>query len=200
MEIVGRQLPFDTFVNRKILRWEARAKEWNCSFIDAIGVSPIEEMIYFWNGYKRMRSHHLQESLDNLAWSESPANHHWAKEDLNEKAILATLRAVCLRTAGSTAEAKEILQKEVIAHDAAKFAGTNNDDWMPPVARYEMAAAVWKEAEADGDSRAHQDLLAQCAKWLEASSGWGGYVLDARLVPPFLDCPTITNSVCVELV
>src|SRR5690242_7738366 len=90
-KFMGRQLPFDTFVNRKISRWEARAKEWNCDFIDAIGVSPIEEMIYFWNGYKRMRPEHLQVSLENLAWSESSANPYWAKEDLNEKAILSTL-------------------------------------------------------------------------------------------------------------
>jgi hypothetical protein len=179
-KFMGRQLPFDTFVNRKISRWEARAKEWNCSFIDAIGVSPIEEMIYFWNGYKRMRPEHLQHSLDNLAWSESSANPHWAKEDLNEKAILSTLRAVCLRTLGQTAEAEEMLQKEVIAHDATAFAGALKDDWMPPVARYEMAACKWQEATADGNPQAHPNLLDQCKTWLEASGSWGGYVLDAR--------------------
>lgn len=179
-KFMGRQLPFDTFVNRKISRWEARAKEWNCDFIDAIGVSPIEEMIYFWNGYKRMRPEHLQHSLDNLAWSESSANPHWAKEDLNEKAILSTLRAVTLRTLGQTAEAKEILQKEVIVHDATAFAGTLKDDWMPPVARYEMAACMWQEADADGNPQAHPEELSQCKTWLEAAGSWGGYVLDAR--------------------
>ena len=181
-KFMGRQLPFDTFVNRKISRWEARAKEWNCPFIDAIGVSPIEEMIYFWNGYKRMHPEHLQHSLENLAWSESCANPHWAKEGLNEKAILSTLRAVTLRTLGQTAEAKEILQKEVIAHDAAAFAGTLKDDWMPPVARYEMAACMWKEADADGTPQTHQEQLNQCKTWLEAAGSWGGYVLDARYV------------------
>ncbi|KAL1604473.1 Mitochondrial outer membrane protein iml2 [Nothophoma quercina] len=180
-KFMGRQLPFDTFVNRKISRWQARAKEWNCSFIDAIGVSPIEEMIYFWNGYKRMRPGHLQHSLENLAWSESSANPHWAKEDLNERAILSTLRAVTLRTLGQTAEAKEILQKEVIAHDATAFAGALKDDWMPPVARYEMAACMWQEADADGNPQAHQDQLNQCKTWLEAAGSWGGYVLDARI-------------------
>lgn len=179
-KFMGRQLPFDTFVNRKISRWEARAKEWNCDFIDAIGVSPVEEMIYFWNGYKRMRPEHLQHSLENLAWSESSANPHWAKEDLNEKAILSTLRAVTLRSLGQTAEAKEILQKEVIVHDATAFAGALKDDWMPPVARYEMAACMWQEADADGNPQAHQDELNQCKTWLEAAGSWGGYVLDAR--------------------
>ena len=129
-----------------------------------------------------MRPEHLQHSLENLAWRESAANPHWAKEDLNERAILSTLRAVTLRTLGQTAEAKEMLQKEVIAHDATAFAGALKDDWMPPVARYEMAACAWQEADADGDPQAHPDELNQCKTWLEAAGSWGGYVLDARLV------------------
>lgn len=192
-KFMGRQLPFDTFVHRKISRWEARAKEWNCSFIDAIGVSPIEEMIYFWNGYKRMRPEHLQHSLESLAWSESAANPYWAKEDLNEKAILSTLRAVCLRTLGQTAEAEEILQKEVIAHDATAFAGALKDDWMPPVARYEMSVCKWQEANVDGNPQAQPDLLGQCKTWLEASGSWGGYVLDARLV-----FQSLTTMACTD--
>ena len=182
---MGRQLPFDVFMTRKMQKWEGRAKEWGCDFVDAIGVSPLEEMVYFWNGYKRMRDDHLQVSLESLAWSESPANPHWEKEDLDEKAINAVLRAAVFRNMGRTAEAKEILQKEIIVHDNALFTGTLKDSWPAPVARYEMAANLWREADADGQPAAHQDLLAQCKQWLEAVSSWGGYDLDARYVFPF---------------
>jgi tetratricopeptide (TPR) repeat protein len=181
---MGRQLPFDVFMTRKMQKWESRAKEWGCDLIDAIGVSPLEEMVYFWNGYKRMRDDHLQVSLESLAWSSSPANPHWEKEDLDEKAISAVLRAAAFRNMGRTAEAKEILQKEVIVHDNALFTGNLKDSWTAPVARYEMAANLWREADADGQPASHQDLLAQCKQWLEAVSGWGGYDLDARYVSP----------------
>ena len=41
---MGKQLPFDVFVNRKIAKWEARSKAWDCSYVDGVGVSPVAEM------------------------------------------------------------------------------------------------------------------------------------------------------------
>lgn len=179
---MGRQLPFDVFVKRKIAKWEQRAKEWKCDFIDAIGVSPLEEIVYFWNGYKRMRSTHIDASLANLAWSESAENPHWAKESLDEKAILALLRAACLRSKGETAQAKETLQKEIISHDKTLFKGHNKDAWTAPCARYEMAANVWREADIEARPEQHPEMMEECKKYLLEVSGWESYDLDARYV------------------
>lgn len=178
---MARQLPFDVFVNRKIQKWEARAKEWNCDFVDAIGVSPIEEMIYFWNGYKRMRTDHLQASLDNLAWSETEANPNWEKEGLDERSILSLLRAATLRNMNQTTEAKELLQKEIIVHDRLLFKGNLKDAWTAPCARYEMAANFWREAEANEKSEQNADLLEQCKINLEQVGAWEAFDLDARI-------------------
>jgi len=178
---MGRQLPFDIFVNRKLQKWEARAKEWNCDMIDAVGVSPLEEMIYFWNGGKRMRTDHLETSLENLAWSESAANPHWEKETLDERAILAILRASTYRNMGRTAEAKAILEKDVIPHDKLLFTGNFKDNWTAPCARYEMAANLWREADADGQPGQHMDVLNKCRDWLQEVTTWGGFDLDARI-------------------
>jgi tetratricopeptide (TPR) repeat protein len=178
---MARPMPFDLFTVRKIQKWEARAKQWNCDMIDAIGVSPFEEIIYFWNGYKRMRDDHLQDSLANLAWVESAENEFWAKEEgLDEKGILAMLRAAALRNMGKTEEAKELLRKEIISHDRALFKGPLKDNWTAPCARYEMAANIWREADKDARPQDHPKLLEECKVWLDEVSKWESYDLDAR--------------------
>ncbi|EOA82231.1 uncharacterized protein SETTUDRAFT_98049 [Exserohilum turcica Et28A] len=180
-KFMARQLPFDVFVARKVQKWEARAKEWKCDLVDAIGVSPLEEMIFFWNGYKRMRDDHLEVSLANLAWSESPANPHWGKEDVDEKSILHVLRAATLRNMNKPAEAKAILEKEVLPVDRTLLNGNFRDNWTAPCARYEMAANIWREADADSRPEEHPQLLVQCKDWLEEVTKWGGYDLDVRI-------------------
>ncbi|KAF2735211.1 hypothetical protein EJ04DRAFT_576306 [Polyplosphaeria fusca] len=174
--------PFDVFVNRKISKWEARARDWGCPLIEAIGVSPIEEIIYFWNGYKRMRDEHLDVSLANLAWSESAHNSEvWAKEGLDEKGVLALLRAAALRSKGCTAEAKEVLRREILAHERGLFKGHLRDSWTAPCARYEMAANVWREADAEGRPEERGEMLEECRVWLEEVARWEAYDLDARI-------------------
>lgn len=182
---MARQLPFDVFINRKIQKWEQRANEWKCDFIDAIGVSPLEEMIYFWNGYKRMRPDHLETTLERLAWSEGSENSYWEKEGLDEKAILALLRAATLRNLGKMEEAKSMLQKEVLTHDKTSFRGHLRDSWTAPCAHYEMAANIWREVEQkDGlveRPEEHAEELKECSKWLEEVARWESYDLDARI-------------------
>ncbi|RMZ68983.1 Mitochondrial outer membrane iml2 [Pyrenophora seminiperda CCB06] len=180
-KFMARQLPFDVFVVRKIQKWEARAKAWDCDLVDAVGVSPLEEMIYFWNGYKRMRDDHLQVSLANLAWSESAANPHWEKEGPDEKSILNVLRAATLRNMDQTAKAKAILEQEVLPVDRALLTGNFKDNWSAPCARYEMAANIWREADVDGHPEDHPEMLVQCKNYLEEVTRWSGFDLDARI-------------------
>ncbi|KAI9674775.1 MAG: Mitochondrial outer membrane protein iml2 [Caeruleum heppii] len=185
-KFMAKQLPFDTYVFRKIQKWETRAKEWGVDLVDAVGVSPIEEMLYFWNGYKRMRPAHLETSLQKLSWSNSlTTNPLWSRENLDEYAILAFLRAVTLRHLGDFSGARKTLHDEILVHDKALFKGHLRDDWTAPCANYEMAVICWMErgemGEAEKKGSREEELVKECAEWLDRAAKWESYELDARI-------------------
>ncbi|KKZ65618.1 hypothetical protein EMCG_08525 [[Emmonsia] crescens] len=209
-KFMARQLPFDVFVARKISKWESRSKEWNVDFIDAIGVDPFEEMIYFWNGHSRMNDEQLEDSLRCLEWSESKHNKHWDRESTDELAILALLRASILRSLGRHDESKKLLQSQILIHDRATFKGHLKDDWTCPTAHYEMAANLWMErfsyrplcstaadvpakrlpsqagsnpsSSSNENREAHdQRKVRECREWIDKVAKWETYELDARV-------------------
>lgn len=197
---MARQLPFDVFVARKIAKWEARAKEWKVPLVDAVGVDPIEEMIFFWNGHSRMTKAQLEESLQKLAWSESDANKTWSREGPEEQAILQLLRAAVLRSMRQHSKARELLQMGVLDHDKTLFAGHLKDDWIQPAAHFEMAANLWMERptycalhggvegeavaatrSSEGTGQLERNKVHRCKEYLEKAARWESYELDARI-------------------
>lgn len=198
-KFMARQLPFDVFVSRKIAKWEARAKEWKVSLVEAVGVDPIEEMIFFWNGHSRMTQAQLEESLSKLAWSEGPDNKAtWAREGPEEKAILQILRAAVYRAMRRHDEAKELIQTGIFTQDKSLFTGHLRDNWIYPVAHFEMAANLWMERptyqalhgkavtaeETGGESdplQLERRQVRECKEHLEKAAKWESYELDARI-------------------
>ncbi|KAL8941871.1 MAG: hypothetical protein Q9211_001642 [Gyalolechia sp. 1 TL-2023] len=178
-KFMARQLPFDVFVTRKIHKWEQRAKEWDVPFIDAVGVSPLEEMVYFWGGYRRMDSSQLQTSLENLAWSECPDNGTWAREEKDEKAVLAVLRAATLRNLKRWDEAVGVLKAGVLGVEKGELKGGLRDDWTGPCAHYEMGVGCWMTRQ-DG-RKGEADCVRECGEWIDKAAKWEGYELDARI-------------------
>ncbi|THW59648.1 hypothetical protein D6D20_06350 [Aureobasidium pullulans] len=172
---MARQLPFDAFVTRKINKWEERSKTRGIAFVDAVGVAPVEEIIYFWAGFKRMRKEHLVHSLERLAWSEQNGCHDNAVDEL---ATLSLLRATVTRWLGDTATARQILETQVLNHEWSEFKGGNKDNWSLPVAHYEMSVIEWIDA---GGERGNKQQLEICSRWVEKAAKWEAYDLDARV-------------------
>ena len=161
---MARQLPFEVFLTRKIQKWESRARDWSVSFIDAVGVSPIEEMIYMWNGYKRMDTSQLEQSLSRLSWSET-SNPQWKREGSDEKAILSILHGTTLRNLQRYDEAKKSLQSGVLSYDKSELKGGLKDDWTAPVAHYEMGVNCWMqraEARKEGKEAEVKQWVKEC--------------------------------------
>lgn len=159
-KFIGKQLPFDAFVAKKLEKWKIRSQDWDVQLIDAIGVSPIEEIAYFWGAHRKMNNAQLREVLDRLWWNDggamdvesrkSPAaqsrtirNPLAKREHGDEKASLTLLRASAYRRSGEVDYARQLLRTHII--DAPVSADSRNapkDNWAPPVARYELAVCV----------------------------------------------------------
>ncbi|POS84753.1 hypothetical protein EPUL_001163 [Erysiphe pulchra] len=178
-KLMSKQLPFDMFIVRKCQKWEERAKNWGVDLTEAIGVSPLQEMIYLCSGTKKQNSAELQKSLEILNWDRTnmPEKH---KSNLDETAIHALLKACIYRNLERYQEARELLQRNIICHDKQEFRGYLKDDWTCASAHYEMACIAWKEKDLKGQD--HRSKFLECEEWLEKVQKWGDqFILDTRL-------------------
>jgi len=117
---LAKQLPFEIFVLRKIQKWEARAKEHKIDLADAIGVSPAQEMVYLWNGGKRVDMEQAEKALGYLAWERCTANKEAVEKFrgvVEERAVKALCEAALLRVLGRVKEARTGLEEDVLKHD-----------------------------------------------------------------------------------
>ncbi|KAH8808246.1 outer membrane protein-like protein iml2 [Xylogone sp. PMI_703] len=177
-KVMGKQLPFDVYVVRKMQKWEERAKAWNVDLVDAIGVSPYTEMVFFWNGIQRSATEQLEKCLAALEWDRTshPEKH---QDNLDERAIAMVLTASVYRNMGKYEEARKLVQEEILVHDKTKFKGPLKDDWSLPSAYYEMACLAWREKDLDGvDEKAK---VLECEEWLKKTENVDPYVLETRM-------------------
>lgn len=196
---MGRQLPFDLFVQRKVNKWTANSTAWGCSFLDAVGVPPIEESIFLWNGYKKMNESQLQKSLQNLERAEQSP--HWDKQGLDAQTVATLLRATIYRNLRQHKKAQAILEENVFVHDKSAFSAPGMDTWAAPASYYEHAVNSWQQRNeyivrfgtslagpsANQQSASNAEIVADrvhvasARKHVETAKNWGSYELDARI-------------------
>ena len=177
-------------------KWEERVKLWKVELVDAIGVSPLAEMIYFWGGPRKQDAALLEKTLEILKW-ERVSHAEKFENNLDEKAIHDIIAAAVLRNLGRLEEARDLLVGKILNHDRyfilllnhdfkkltlcrQEFKGHLKDDWTCPNAHYEMASVTWKEKDVGGADEAAK--VNECFQWLEKTQKWGEeYVLNSRM-------------------
>lgn len=110
---MARPLPFEQFVVRKLQKWEERSKSLSIDLIDAIGTSPAQEMIYLWNGLKKMAPVELREAIGYLSWDRltcSPEVRSKIQAEADEMALHDLCLATTLRNLGKYDEARTQLE------------------------------------------------------------------------------------------
>ena len=123
---MAQGLPVEVFADKKIKKWVARSKERGIRLAEAVGVSPVEEMMFFWNGYRRMDQENFQKSLQALQYR---GDGEMENEAIDEQAIRWLLLSAVMRNAGQWEKAREYLEK-IEEVDRTQFRGALVNDYM----------------------------------------------------------------------
>ncbi|KAF7533552.1 hypothetical protein G7Z17_g13500 [Cylindrodendrum hubeiense] len=189
-KFMARQLPIESYLHRKIQKWEERAKAAGIDLADAIGPSPALEMAYMWNGPKRMGPVELERAMANLKWERCTAKEEVVeamKKEVDEMGIWALLNGTLLKRMGKYDEARALLEEHILKQDKYAFKGPTRDDYVPPAANYEVASIAWveccnpPEGTVEEIAAYRRKKFDECQKQLDIVKVWEVYLLDARI-------------------
>ncbi|KAI1437158.1 breast cancer protein [Xylaria sp. CBS 124048] len=177
-----RQLSLSAFVLRKLTKWQARSTALDIPYVDAIGVSPIQEFVYVMNGLKAMQPGELENVSRSLSWRRLTCSgdaRFTILADAEERAVHDLCQGAILRNLGKYDEARATLQK-VLQYNKSTLTGPTIDDYISPSAHYEMAVLMWVEKETKTPEETKKKVE-ECQSWLEKVDSWPRYPLDNRL-------------------
>lgn len=195
-KVLSKPMPFDRFGSRKMSQWREIAELKNISIVDAIGTSPIHEIVYFWNGYGHMPHEDLELSLKLLGYTAQGSLFSFStpesvivNETEDELLIRFLLQSVVLRHLGRVQEGFDLLKTQVLPKlyqeapskghfksglPKVVFSRNHRDAWVTPSAIYEMAVFTWKLKG--------REEISLVRDYLELAGSWGDdYELSTRV-------------------
>ncbi|KAM3159908.1 Inclusion body clearance protein IML2 [Lachancea thermotolerans] len=178
-KFMSKNLPLDRFMLRKVEQFKKFQSQLQLQDpLDAIGVSPVHELTYFYNGYNRMTEDCLKLSHKLLTEYRNPTID--AKEP-NQELVKNLLTSLTSRRLGKVQEGCDMLDKNVLPQiitlqpdGKVKYIKKTEDPWAYPTALYERALFTWKLKGLDG--------LEECKMWLTRAQDYADdYELSARI-------------------
>jgi hypothetical protein len=155
-----KRVPIEGLIERRLRKWSARRKgALDAGLAEFAGPNPIMELIYIYNGYRRMSPAALER------WTNAaPA------PDMDADDILCSnlMQAIVLRNLGRIDEARKILEQDVLAE---KKSGTD-EVWALAFGEYEYACCMyWQALPLELALRKQQ--LDECYSHLRAAVDYG---------------------------
>ncbi|SCU98307.1 LADA_0H12046g1_1 [Lachancea dasiensis] len=178
-KFMAKNTPLERFMLRKVDQFKRNqfALKLNDP-LEAIGVSPVHELTYFYNGYNRMTKSALAVSHRLLT---EYKNAMVERCNPDQELIKNFLVSLTLRRLGNLDDGCELLDKHVLSHlfttetpDKFKYFKKTEDPWLYPTAFYERALFTWKLKGMDG--------LDECKTWLLRAQNYAeDYELSTRI-------------------
>lgn len=152
--VANKTAPLDVHIRRKVGKLiKRRASAGNQGGLaEYVGFSPLYELVYVWNGFRRMTD-------DELSKFDVERMEPW--QDQDDDICQALIKATVLRNLGRTDEVFPILQKICAVT-------RTTETWAVAFAHYEMAVAFF---ESNGSKK---EGLKDCDAYLRKARDFGG--------------------------
>lgn len=178
-KFMSKNLPLDRFMLRKVEQFkEFQASLETTDPLDSIGVSPVHELTYFYNGYNRMTRENLELSHKMLTEYHNPLID---AHDPDQELLKNLLTALTLRRLGNVEEGCKLLDEKVLPeiitllpNGKIRYIRKTEDPWAYPSALYERALFTWKLKGLEG--------LEESKTWLVRAQDYADdYELSTRI-------------------
>lgn len=161
-------VPIESLIERRISKWSKRREEIGGSggLAEFAGSSPVMELIYIYNGYRRMDKSSLER------WRAVPPA---PEMDSDDELCRVLMSAVVLRNIGEISEARHLLEESCLKKRKT------SEGWAVAFAYYEYAVCIWWESQGLTDLKRLKLQLDECYKYLRLAVDSENNELEGRL-------------------
>lgn len=161
-------VPIESLIERRINKWSARRDQVGGTggLAEFAGSSPIMELIYVYNGYRRMDKASLER------WRAVPPA---PDMDPDDEMCRVLMSAVVLRNLGEITEAGTLLESFCLKKRKT------TEGWALAFGYYEYAVCIWWELQQLTDKDLLKEQLEECHKYLRLALDCEHNELEGRL-------------------